>query len=349
MMRSDPEMTTTTTTRRWLLAATPDWEPKLSDFEMVTVQLPPLREGGIMVANTYISVDPGVLDRLTRDSYAPRLRPGEVIDGFSVGVVTASQNPRFAVGDRVSSANGWREGYVSSGRGVLRLDPAVFSPPISEQAAIGALGVSGLTAYFGVREVARATSGETVLVSSAAGAVGSTAVQVARNLGCRVVGIAGSEAKARLVVEELGAEACINYRQKPNLATAIAGTCPDGVDVFFDNVGSETLDAALRNMNHGGRVAISGQVSEYSRSEPRGIREVGELINRRITMSGFVVWDFLPRFRKGMAEMREWMVEGQLVFREEIIDGFENAPSAFIGLFRGENQGRRLIRLSADG
>jgi len=336
----------TSTTRRWVLAATPDGEPKLSDFEMVSVELPPLREGGIMVANTFISVDPGVLDRLTRDSYAPRLAPGEVIDGFSVGVVTASQNPRFAVGDRVSSANGWRESYVSSGRGVLRLDPSVFRPPISERAAIGALGVSGLTAYFGVCEVARATSGETVLVSSAAGAVGSTAVQVARNRGCRVVGIVGSETKARLVVEALGAEACINYRQEPDLAAAIAGTCPDGVDVFFDNVGGETLDTALVNMNQGGRVAISGQISEYSRAEPRGIREVGELINRRITMTGFVVWDFLPRFRRAMTEMRDWIAEGQLMFREEVIDGFDNAPAAFIGLFRGENRGRRLIRLA---
>ena len=300
-----------------------------------------------MVRNTFISVDPGVLDRLTRDSYAPQLRPGEVIDGFAVGVVTASRNPHFAEGDRVTCGNGWREGYVSSGRGVMKLHPKVFGPPLSERAAIGALGVSGLTAYFGVRGVAQASSGETVLVSSAAGAVGSTAVQVARNLGCRVVGIAGSEEKARLVVEDLGAEACIDYREEPDLAAAVARACPDGVDVFFDNVGGETLDAALVNMSQGGRVAISGQVSEYSRLQPRGIRAVGEFINRRITMTGFVVWDFLPRFREAMAEMRGWMVSGQLVFREEIINGFENAPAAFIGLFRGKNQGRRLIRLAS--
>ena len=337
----------TSRARRWVLASTPDGEPRLSDFEMVSVDLPPLREGGIMVRNTFISVDPGVLDRLTRDSYAPQLRPGEVIDGFAVGVVAASQNPHFAEGDRVTCGNGWREGYVSSGRGVMKLHPKVFGPPLSERAAIGALGVSGLTAYFGVRGVAQARSGETVLVSSAAGAVGSTAVQVARNLGCRVVGIAGSEEKARLVVEDLGAEACIDYREEPNLAAAVARACPDGVDVFFDNVGGETLDAALVNMSQGGRVAISGQVSEYSRLQPRGVRAVGEFINRRITMTGFVVWDFLPRFREAMAEVRGWMVSGQLVFREEIINGFENAPAAFIGLFRGENQGRRLIRLAS--
>ena len=337
----------TSMTRRWVLASTPDGEPRTSDFQMVSVELPPLREGGIAVSNTFISVDPGVLDRLTRDSYAPQLRPGEVVDGFAVGVVTASRNPRFEVGDRVTCGNGWRESYVSSGRGVMKLHPKVFGPPISERAAIGALGVSGLTAYFGVRAVAQAVSGETVLVSSAAGAVGSTAVQVARNLGCRVVGIAGSEEKARLV-EELGAEVCLNYRTEPDLAAAIARTCPEGVAVFFDNVGGETLDAALVNMSEGGRVAMSGQVSEYSRVRPRGIRAVGEFINRRITMTGFVVWDFLPRFREAMAEMRGWMVEGRLVFQEEIIDGFENAPAAFIGLFRGENRGRRLIRLASD-
>ena len=338
----------TAMTRRWVLASTPQGEPTLSDFEMVTAQLPPLREGGIMVDNTYISVDPGVLDRLTRDSYAPRLRPGEVIDGFAVGVVTASHNPRFAVGDRVSSANGWRESYVSSGRGVLRLDPGVFSPPISERSAIGALGVSGLTAYFGVAQVAEAKSGDTVLVSSAAGAVGSTAVQVARNLGCRVVGIAGSAKKCEQVKKELGADDCLDYRTASDLPAAIAQACPDGVDVYFDNVGGEMLDAALVNMSQGGRVAISGQISEYSRSHPRGIRAVGELINQRITMTGFVVWDFLPRFRQAMTQMRDWIIDGQLTFREEIIDGFENAPAAFIGLFRGENQGRRLIRLSTD-
>lgn len=338
----------TSATRRWVLASTPDGEPETSDFKMVATGLPPLRDGGIAVANTYISVDPGVLDRLTRDSYAPQLRPGEVIDGFAVGVVTASRNPRFEVGDRVTCGNGWREGYVSSGQGVMKLHPKVFGPPISERAAIGALGVSGLTAYFGLRGVAQAKSGETVLVSSAAGAVGSTAVQVARNLGCRVVGTAGSQEKVRLV-RELGAEECINHRQESDLAAAVAQACPEGVDVFFDNVGGKTLDAALVNMSRGGRVAISGQVSEYSRVRPRGIRAVGEFINRRITMTGFVVWDFLPRFREAMAEMRGWMVDGRLVFREEIIDGFENAPAAFIGLFRGENRGRRLIRLAPDG
>ena len=178
--------------------------------------------------------------------------------------------------------------------------------------------------------------------------MGSTAVQVARNLECRVVGIAGSGEKLRLVTGELGADACLDYRAEPDLAAGIARACPDGVDVYFDNVGGETLDAALVNMSHGGRVAISGQISEYARPQPRGIRSVGEMINRRITMSGFVVWDFLPRFRHAMAEMREWMVEDRLVFREEIIDGFENAPAAFVGLFWGENRGRRLVRLVDD-
>ena len=338
----------TTVSRNWVLAGAPEGGPTLDNFRMVSVELPPLREGGIRVANTYVSVDPGVLDRLTRDSYAPRLQPGEVVDGFSVGVVTESRNPRFEVGDRVSSANGWREGYVSSGRGVLRLHPAVFSPPLSERAAIGALGVSGLTAYFGIKRVAEARAEETVLVSSAAGPVGSTALQIARNLGCRTVGIAGSEEKCGLVMSEIGADDCINYREETDLAAAISRVCPGGVDVYFDNVGAETLDAALMNMNIGGRVAISGQVSEYARVEPRGIRAVGEMINRRITMTGFVVWDFLPQFREAMSEMREWIVSDRLVFREEIIDGFENAPEAFLGLFRGENRGRRLIRLTPD-
>ena len=334
--------------RCWVLSSTPESGLGTDNFRLISKELPPVGEGKIRVANTFISVDPGVLDRMTRDSYAPQLQPGEIIDGFSVGVVTASRNPRFRVGDRVSSANGWRESYVSSGRGVLRLHPKIFSPPLTERAAIGALGVSGLTAYFGVRRVCEAQPKETVLVSSAAGAVGSTAVQIARNLGCLTVGIAGSEEKRRLVTEELGADACLDYRAEPDLAAAISRVCPQGVDIFFDNVGGETLDAALMNMSQGGRVAVSGQVSEYTRIQPRGIRAVGEMINRRITMTGFVVWDFLPYFREAMSEMREWMVTGRLVFREEIIDGFENAPAAFLGLFRGENRGRRLIRLAPD-
>lgn len=338
----------TSLARCWVLAHAPEGGLDIDNFQLVTRELPPVGEGGIRVANTYVSVDPGVLDRLTRDSYAPRLQPGEIIDGFAVGVVTASRNPRFQVGDLVSSANGWRDGYVSSGRGVLRLHPELFRPPLSERAAIGALGVSGLTAYFGVKQVAKAQPEETVLVSSAAGAVGSTALQIAHNLGCRTVGIAGSAEKCGLVVDELGADACLNYREEPDLEAAISRVCPEGVDVFFDNVGGETLDAALMNMNTGGRVAISGQVSEYTRVEPRGIRAVGEMVNRRLTMTGFVVWDFLPQFREAMSEMRTWMVRDQLVFREEVIDGFENAPAAFLGLFRGENRGRRLIRLSPD-
>jgi NADPH-dependent curcumin reductase CurA len=330
-------------TEQWVLARPPDGLPSPDDFTLESVELPDPGPGELLVENRYVSVDAGVRDRLSRDSYGARTSPGEVIDGFSVGVVLSSANDRFRVGDRVASGTGWRRHYLSTGKGLLKLDPAIFSSPIPDSAAIGVLGVSGLTAYFGITRIGRPWPGETVLISSAAGTVGATAGQVARIEGCRVVGIAGGAGRCRYVTEELGFDGCID--RHGDLVTGIADACLEGVDVYLDNVGGEVLDAVLLSMNRGGRVAVAGQVSEYNRRRPLGVRHFREVVERRLRIEGFVVWDFLADFGAAMSTMAGWIREGRLRFHEHITDGFENAPAAFCDLFRSTHPGRSLIRL----
>ena len=340
----------TTLNRQWVLARTPLGLPTLADFALEEEVLDDLEPDEILVANRYISVDAGVRDRLSRNSYGARTQIGEVIDGFAVGEVIASTHERFGVGDRVSSGTGWRTHFISNGKGLLRLDPEIFSPPITDSAAIGVLGVSGLTAYFGLLRVARVWPGETVLVSSAAGTVGATVGQIARIHGCRVVGIAGGPDRCRYVTDVLGFDACID-RHDPDLMAAIANTSLDGVDVYFDNVGGELLDAAILSMNHAGRIAVAGQVAEYNLEEPRGVRHIKEVVERRLRIEGLVVWDFLSDFRPAITEMARWIRDGKLKFTEHITDGFDQAPAAFCDLFSGSaasthaGLGRSLVRL----
>ena len=340
----------TTIAQQWVLARTPHGLPELDDFALEDVVLGDLQPGQVMVANRFVSVDAGVRDRLSHDSYGARTQVGEVIDGFTVGEVIASTHERLAIGDRVSSGAGWRTHFTSTGKGLLRLDPEIFSPPITDSTAIGVLGVSGLTAYFGLLRVARVWPGETVLVSSAAGTVGATVGQIARIQGCRVVGIAGGPDRSRYVTDVLGFDACID-RHDSDLVRAIANTCLDGVDVYFDNVGGELLDAAILSMNRGGRVTIAGQVAEYNLDEPRGVRHIKEAVERRLRLEGMVVWDFLTDFRPAITEMAGWIRDGRLKYTEHIVDGFAEAPAAFCDLFSGSaafthaGLGRSLVRM----
>jgi len=235
---------------------------------------------------------------------------------------------------------------VSNGRGVQVLAPEMFHGKLRPTAAIGVLGIPGLTSYFGLLELGQPKEGDTVLISSAAGPVGATAGQIAKMKGCRVVGIAGSAAKCDYVTG-LGFDDCFSYRGA-DLRAAIGEHCPDGADIYFDNVGGEMLDAAILNMKEHGRIVISGQVSEYNRADDElvGIRNVTRFITHRLRMEGLVVFDYFKRFREAQAEMAGWIHEGKLQYTEDVSEGIEGSAAAFIGLFEGENLGRRLIKVS---
>jgi len=333
------------TGQRWVLAARPDGVPKVSDFRLEPLELPPLEDGQALIRITHASVDPGMRGRLTGDSYAPALELGGTIESAGIGEVVTSRCAKLPEGALVMGAFGWTTHVISDGRGVQVLDPALFKGRVRPTAAIGVLGVPGLTAYFGLSDLGKPVGGQTLLVSSAAGPVGATALQIGRELGLKTIGVAGGGMKRNYVLEEVRADACIDYKAQSNLTEAIRREAPDGIDIYFDNVGGEQLDAAILNMKQGGRIVISGQVSEYNAIEPRGIRWVTPFIIKRLRMEGLVVYDYRKRFPEAQARLAGWIEDGTISYREEIIDGFDKMPAAFIGLFNHENFGRRLVKM----
>ena len=330
-------------TQRWVLARRPNGLPAPDDFRLEALQLPEPKDGEALIAVEHVSVDPGMRSRLSGDSYAAALGLGETIESAGVGRVLKG-NARLPEGAVVMGGFGWTSHAVTDGRGVQVLDPNVFSGSISATASIGVLGIPGLTAYFGLTDLGKPQAGETLLVSSAAGPVGATAVQLGKRLGLRVIGIVGNAAKTRYVHDELKADAVIDHRLG-DLTMAINKAAPEGIDIYFDNVGGEQLDAAILNMKPKGRIVVSGQVSEYNAAEPRGIRWVTPFITKRLKMEGLVVYDYRKQFGEAQAAIAGWIRSGALSYREEIINGFENLPDAFIGLFKHENFGRRLVRV----
>lgn len=333
------------TAARWVLAARPDGVPKTTDFRSEPLDLPPLKDGEALIRITHASVDPGMRGRLTGDSYAPALEIGATIESAGIGEVMTSRTAKLPEGALVMGGFGWTSHVISDGRGVQVLDPALFSGRVRPTAAIGVLGVPGLTAYFGLSDLGQPKGGETLLVSSAAGPVGATALQIGRELGLKTIGIAGGGAKRNYVLDEVRADACIDYKAQRDLTEAIRREAPEGIDIFFDNVGGEQLDAAILNMKPGGRIVISGQVSEYNAATPRGIRWVTPFITKRLKMAGLVVYDYRKRFPEAQARIAGWINDGTLSYREEIIHGFDKLPAAFIGLFNHENFGRRLVKI----
>lgn len=334
-----------TRARRWVLASRPDGKPKPENFRLEEVTLADPGEHELLIRTEYHSVDPGMRSRLSGASYAAALPLGETVDSAMVGIVEKSNNEKFQPGDRVTGGFGWVSHALSNGRGIQKLDPAMYHGKLRPTAAIGVLGIPGLTSYFGLLDLGRPKPGDTVLISSAAGPVGATAGQIAKMKGCTVIGIAGSAAKCDYV-EGLGFDGTIDYRGTKDLEGAIHEACPSGVDIYFDNVGGEMLDAALLTMKEHGRIVVSGQVSEYNRPHPHGIRNVTRFITHRLRMEGLVVFDYFKEFRSAQLEMAGWIHEGLLTYTEDISDGLENSAAAFIGLFEGENLGRRLIKVS---
>ena len=333
--------------KRWVLASRPEGKPKLENFRLEDLTLPDVGEHDILIRTEFHSVDPGMRGRLSGDSYTAALPLGETVDSAMIGIVEASNNEKFKTGDRVTGGFGWVSHAVSNGRGVQVLDPAMYHGKLRPSAAIGVLGIPGLTSYFGLLDLGKPKEGDTVLISSAAGPVGATAGQIAKMKGCRVVGIAGSKAKCDYV-KSLGFDATINYRETKDMVAAIKTACPDGVDIYFDNVGGTMLDAAILNMKDHGRIVVSGQVSEYNRGPEDlvGIRNVTRFITHKLRMEGLVVFDYFKGFKAAQAEMAGWIHAGKLIYTEDISDGIEGSAAAFAGLFEGENHGRRLIKVS---
>ena len=333
------------TTREIRLASRPDGEPRPKNFELAEAPLPEPGQGEVLVRNSYLSVDPYMRGRM-RDvkSYIPPFQVGEVLDGGAVGQVVASNAEDLQEGDWVESLQGWREHYTANGGSLRKVDPTLG--PVST--ALGVLGMPGLTAYAGIHEIGEAKEGETVFVSAAAGAVGSAAGQLARIAGCRVVGSAGSREKVDYLTSELGFDAAFDYRGV-ELSEALREHCPDRIDVYFDNVGGDHLDAALGRMANFGRVALCGMISAYNLEEPpAGPRNITALIVNRVTVRGFIVmdhYDLLPRFAR---EVAGYVGSGELRYRETVVEGIENMPDAFIGLLGGENIGKMLVKVGPD-
>jgi NADPH-dependent curcumin reductase CurA len=331
------------TYRRVVLVRRPPGEPAESDFRVEEVPMPEPKHGEVLVKVAYLSLDPYQRGRM-RDaaSYAAPVGLGEVMTGGIVGEVVKSNNPRFAVGDIVEDRLGWQEYAIGGAATMRKVDPSLA--PIST--ANGVLGMPGMTAYFGLLEVGQPKPGETIVVSAASGAVGQVVGQIGKIMGCRVVGIAGGARKCTFVTGELGFDACVDYKAEKDLDAALRAACPNGIDVYFDNVGGEISDAALRNINFFGRVALCGSISQYNATTPpMGPRLLGTFVGKRVRAQGFIVTDFAGKYEAAMRTMGEWIKNGRLKYREDVVQGIENAPRAFIGLLRGENFGKLLVKM----
>jgi hypothetical protein len=325
------------------LASRPVALPAHENFELVETPVPEPQEGQILVRNHYMSVDPYMRGRM-RDtkSYVPPFQIGEPLTGGAVGEVIASKSDRIQVGDFVLHQLGWREYALLPDNAATPVDPSLG--PL--QSYLGVLGMPGMTAYVGLLDIGDPKPGETVFVSGAAGAVGSVVCQIAKLKGCRVVGSAGSPRKVRWLEDVAGVDRAINYKEVKSLRHALAEACPDGIDVYFENVGGEHLEAALSRMNNFGRIVVCGMISQYNAEEPEpGPPNLVLLISRRLKMQGFIVSDHMDQVAAFRQDMVRWIKEGKIKWEETVVEGIEHAPDAFIGLFKGENLGKMLVKL----
>jgi NADPH-dependent curcumin reductase CurA len=323
------------------LASRPEAEPGPEHFDLVEVALPEPGPDSVLVRNLWMSVDPYMRGRMwDRPSYVPPFQVGETLDGGAVGEVVAGESPDLPVGSLVVHNLGWRESAVVKAAHATKVDVDLGSP----QAFLGILGMPGLTAYVGLLDIGGLGEGDIVFVSAAAGAVGSVAGQIAKARGHRVIGSAGSEEKVAYVRDELGFDAAFNYRDGPAVR-ALADAAPEGIDLYFDNVGGEQLEAALSALRLRGRVTMCGAISAYNSATAPGPRNLGLAIGKRLTLRGFIVSDHADRRPTFLAEVGGLLAEGKIRWRETVVDGLERAPEAFVGLLRGENIGKMLVRL----
>lgn len=321
----------------------PDGEPELYNFRLSRTCIPELKEGEVLAEIHYISVDPYMRGRMsTRKSYSKPYELNQVITGGSVGRVIESKSTVYKVGDYVEGMMGWQEFCVSNEKDLRKVNPE--HGPLST--ALGLLGMTGLTAYFGLLDIGKPKEGETVVVSGAAGAVGTVVGQIAKIKKCRVIGIAGSDEKVRYLREELGYNGAFNYKRHKNLRKPLKELCPKGIDIYFDNTGGDISDAVLMLINDNARIAICGLIDQYNLHEiPRGPRMQGTLLTHTALMKGFLVFKYADRYEEGLKQLSEWYREGKIKSVENIVEGFENTPKAFLGLFRGENIGKQIVKI----
>ena len=322
------------------LASRPAGFPDSSNFRIERSPVPELKDSEVLVQNHVLSLDPYMRGRMNEArSYAAPVALGDVMVGGTAGEVIASKNPAFAVGDKVVGAFGWQEYGVSDGRGLTKVDGKL---PLSVY--LGAVGMPGVTAYIGLYDIGEPKEGETVVVSAAAGAVGSVVGQLAKLRGCRAVGIAGGKEKCDYVVRELGFDACVDYRSA-DFAGELRAATPSGVDVNFENVGGPVMDAVLSQLNPFGRVPLCGLVSQYNATEPYALQNVAALLWKRIKLQGFIVSDRMDRWPRALADLSAWVAEGKIRYHETIAHGIESAPEAFFGMLRGKNLGKQIVKL----
>jgi NADPH-dependent curcumin reductase len=338
-----PEVFVTTINHRFELAARPVGLPKRSDWKYSEEPLRDPRDGELLIKALYISLDPAMRGWINEGkSYVPPVGIGEVMRAGALGRVIASKNPSFAPGDHVTGLLGVQEYAISDGKMLMKVDPAIAPLPVF----LGALGMTGMTAYFGLLEVGQPKPGDTVVVSAAAGATGMIVGQIAKIKGCRAIGIAGGKEKCDYIVKDLGFDAAIDYKAE-DVRKSLQTHCPKGIDIYFDNVGGEILDIALSLLARGARVAICGAISQYNNTTPiKGPSNYLSLLINRATMKGFLVFDYADRYREAAREMAGWRAAGKLKSREDIVDGFDKFPEALLMLFKGENFGKLMIRVA---
>jgi NADPH-dependent curcumin reductase CurA len=329
--------------QQFRLASRPTGLPTSETWELTEEPVPEPGEGEVAVQVLYTSLDPAMRVWLNEgDSYVPPVQVGEVMRAIGVGRVIASSDPQVSEGDHVSGLFGIQRYAVLPGKTLTKLADGLPLP-----AYLNALGIPGMTAYFGLLDIGRPEPGQTVVVSAAAGSVGSLVGQMARIKGCRAVGIAGGSEKCRLLTEEYGFDAAVDYKAG-SVAAALREHCPDGIDVFFDNVGGGVLEAALRNLARGARVVLCGAISQYNEGAQQGPRNYMALLIRRARMEGFVVFDFASRYGEAAREISGWLSSGQLSTREHIVDGLETFPESLLMLYRGENTGKLMLRVGEE-
>lgn len=328
--------------KAWTLASYPTGWVTEENFKLLESPAPAPREGEVLVKNLWLSLDPYMRGRISRQqSYAKGVEIGDVMTGETAGEVIESKHPGFKPGDKVTAPSGWQLYCCLKGDLLTKVDAS--KAPLSY--FLGCLGMPGRTAYFGMKDICAPKPGETVLVSAASGAVGSVVGQLARAWGCRAVGIAGGNAKCDYVVKDLGFDACVDYKAG-NLHRDLREACPKGVDAYFENVGGEILDTVLRLMNLKSRIAVCGLISDYNATEPYGVKMFRSILVNRIRVQGLIVFDWLERYPEGNKALLELVLAGKLKTRESVLEGIERAPRGLVGLLKGENFGKQLVKLA---